>query len=299
MLIAFFAGAISGFLAELVRYDAMAAVLYISPAVEEGLKLILFLLFLFVCQLEDAALPDVAVGIGVGFAMMESIALQYTAGDIGAIALFARAFCSALIHVACALMLILAVRMVRRMALETLSGILGIYAVTVTVHALYNLLISAGGAGEILGYCLPAMLIAAWEAVACHWKGRCEVRNVRTTDEQVNEVFRRAALLRARRLRRKKILLGVCCFALSFHLILLLKGRISMTVATNTATYGSLVFEGIGNHYVLIAVAFFLLGIPAGLGVDRLVRWWKKRRIERYAQKWMGRENASHIPSEH
>ena len=157
MLIAFFAGAISGFLAELVRYDAMAAVLYISPAVEEGLKLILFLLFLFVCQLEDAALP------GVGFAMMESIALQYTAGDIGAIALFARAFCSALIHVACALMLILAVRMVRRMALETLSGILGIYAVTVTVHALYNLLISAGSAGEILGYCLPAVLIAGWK----------------------------------------------------------------------------------------------------------------------------------------
>ena len=137
------------------------------------------------------------------------------------------------------------------------------------------------------------------EAVACHWKGRCEVRNVRTTDEQVNEVFRRAALLRARRLRRKKILLGVCCFALSFHLILLLKGRISMTVATNTATYGSLVFEGIGNHYVLIVLAFFLLGIPAGLGVDRLIRWWKKRRIERYAQKWMGQENASHIPSEH
>lgn len=124
------------------------------------------------------------------------------------------------------------------------------------------------------------------------------MRNVRTTDEQVNEVFRRAALLRARRLRRKKILLGVCCFALSFHLILLLKGRISMTVATNTATYGSLVFEGIGNHYVLIAVAFFLPGIPAGLGVDRLIRWWKKRRIERYAQKWMGRENASHLPSE-
>ena len=75
--------AISGFLAELVRYDAMAAVLYISPAVEEGLKLILFLLFLFVCQLEDAALPDIAVGIGVGFAMMESIALQFTAGEVG------------------------------------------------------------------------------------------------------------------------------------------------------------------------------------------------------------------------
>lgn len=163
MLIAFLSGSISGFLAELVRYDAMAAVLYISPAVEEGLKLILFLLFLFVCQLEDAELPDIAVGVGVGFAMMESIALQHASGDVWAMRLFARAFCSALIHVACALMLILAVRMVRRMALETLSGILGIYAVTVTVHALYNLMVSAGGAGTILGYCLPAALIAAWK----------------------------------------------------------------------------------------------------------------------------------------
>ena len=163
MLAAFFAGSISGFLAGLVSYDAMAAVLYISPAVEEGLKLILFLLFFFVCQLEDAALPDVAVGIGVGFALMESIALQYVAGSVWAMALFARAFCSALIHVACALMLILAVRMVRRMALETLCGILGIYAVTVTVHALYNLMVSAGGAGEVLGYFLPAVLIAAWK----------------------------------------------------------------------------------------------------------------------------------------
>ena len=163
MLIAFLSGSISGFLAELVRYDAMAAVLYISPAVEEGLKLILFLLFLFICQLEDAALADIAVGVGVGFAMMESIALQHASGDVWAMRLFARAFCSALIHVACALMLILAVRMVRRMALETLCGILGIYAVTVTVHALYNLMVSAGGAGTILGYCLPAALIAAWK----------------------------------------------------------------------------------------------------------------------------------------
>lgn len=163
MLIAYFAGSISGFLAGLLSYDAMAAVLYISPAVEEGLKLILFLLFLFVCQLEDAELPDIAVGVGVGFAMMESIALQHASGDVWAMRLFARAFCSALIHVACALMLILAVRMVRRMALETLSGILGIYAVTVTVHALYNLMVSAGGAGEVAGYCLPALLIGAWK----------------------------------------------------------------------------------------------------------------------------------------
>ena len=64
---------------------------------------------------------------------------------------------------------------------------------------------------------------------------------MRTTDEQVSEVLRRASLLRERSLRRKKI----------------------------------------------------LLGIPAGLGVDALIRRWKRRRIDRYAQKWLGPENPS------
>ena len=218
------------------------------------------MLFLFVCQLEDAALPDIAVGIGVGFAMMESIALQFTAGEVGRCALFARAFCSALIHVACALMLILAVRMVRRMALETLSGILGIYAVTVTVHALYNLMVSAGGAGEVLGYCLPALLIAAWKlwpaferamrGEECANDGRTGKRGI----PQGLPCFGPGAC------GARKSCWAYAAFALSFHLMLLLKGRISMTVATNTASYGSLVFEGIGNHYVMIAVGLF----PAG-----------------------------------
>ena len=62
-----------------------------------------------------------------------------------------------------------------------------------------------------------------------------------------------------------------------------------MTVATNTATYGSLVFEGIGNHYVLIALAFFPAGHPRpGWGLTGSSAGWKKARIERYAQKMDG-----------
>ena len=68
-------------------------------------------------------------------------------------------------------MLILAVRMVRRMALETLSGILGIYAVTVTVHALYNLMVSAGGAGERPGVLPAGAADCRMEAMARYSKG--------------------------------------------------------------------------------------------------------------------------------
>lgn len=162
MLAAFLGGSVSGALRGLAQCDALFAVLYISPAVEEGLKLALFLLFLFACRLPDRALPEIAVVIGVGFAMMESVALQFTASDAAVLALFARTFCSALIHVACALMLVVAVRLVRRLALETVSGLLGVYAATVTVHALYNLLVSGGLAARVLGYLFPAAVIVVW-----------------------------------------------------------------------------------------------------------------------------------------
>lgn len=163
MLSAFLSGAISGFFAALVQYDAMAAVLYISPLVEEGMKLILFLLFLLVCSLEDEALPEIAVGIGIGFSLLESIALLFVQEEPAMLPLFVKAFCSALIHVACALMLSLSVRMIRRMNLETLSGFLGVYAVTVTVHALYNLMVSGEGVLRIVGYGVPALAIALWK----------------------------------------------------------------------------------------------------------------------------------------
>lgn len=116
---------------------------------------------------------------------------------------------------------------------------------------------------------------------------------MRTSDELLREVYRRAGLRRSRQLRRKKLLLGIGCFALSFLLVVLLSGKTSMTVAANTESYGSLVFQGHGGLYVIIAVVFFLLGIPAGLGVDALIRRWKRRRIDRYAQKWLGPENPS------
>ena len=54
------------------------------------------------------------------------------------------------------------VRLVRRLALETVSGLLGLYAATVTVHALYNLLVSGGLAARVLGYLFPAAVIVVW-----------------------------------------------------------------------------------------------------------------------------------------
>lgn len=113
---------------------------------------------------------------------------------------------------------------------------------------------------------------------------------MRTSDELLREVYRRARVLRIRRLRRKKWLLGLGCLALTFLLAFLLNGQSSMRVAAHAETYGSLVFEGRGSEYVMIAVLFFLLGIPAGLGIDWLFRRRRQWRMDRYKEKWMGEE---------
>lgn len=109
------------------------------------------------------------------------------------------------------------------------------------------------------------------------------------SDALVQEVIRRARVLRARQLRKRKRLLSIGCIALSLLLVFLLHGKTGMTVAANTEFYGSLVFEGYGSLYIIIAVSFFLAGILAGLGLDALRRRRRQRRIQRYTEKWVGK----------
>lgn len=161
MLAAFISGTVSGVLAGIVQYDSMAAVLYISPLVEEGAKLLLFALFFFIWQLQEGETQEIVIGIGIGFSLLESIALLFSSGNASLLALFFRCFFSSAIHVACALMLILSIQMIHRMAMETVTGLMAVYAVTVTVHALYNLLVSCAGLSRVLGYMLPVALIGA------------------------------------------------------------------------------------------------------------------------------------------
>ena len=87
--------------------------------------------------------------------------------------------------------------------------------------------------------------------------------------------------------------MGLSCVVLSLARLFLLNGKTGMTVASYTESYGSLVFEGSGSHYVIIAVVFFFLGWLASLGADKLYRQWYRRRIRRYTQKWIGHGGAS------
>ena len=113
---------------------------------------------------------------------------------------------------------------------------------------------------------------------------------MRINDALMQEVFRRAEVIREKQLQRRKLLMGLSCVVLSLALLFLLNGKTGMTVASYTESYGSLVFEGSGSHYVIIAVVFFFL---AGLGADRLYRQWHRKRVRRYTQKWIGDSGAS------
>lgn len=95
---------------------------------------------------------------------------------------------------------------------------------------------------------------------------------MRINDALMQEVFRRAEVIREKQLQRRKLLMGLSCVVLSLALLFLLNGKTGMTVASYTESYGSLVFEGSGSHYVIIAVVFFFLGCLVGLGADRLYR---------------------------
>lgn len=102
-----------------------------------------------------------------------------------------------------------------------------------------------------------------------------------TRKELLAEVYRRARALRLRQLRRRKVLLGAGCAALSLLLALLLSRQGGMDVAAHPVAYGALVFTGRGNRYIIIALVAFLLGLLTALGLSALRKRLERRRLER------------------
>ena len=57
---------------------------------------------------------------------------------------------------------------------------------------------------------------------------------MRINDALMQEVFRRAEVIREKQLQRRKLLMGLSCVVLSLALLFLLNGKTGMTVASYT-----------------------------------------------------------------
>ena len=143
------------FFAALYGADAFAATVEIAPVVEEGMKLLPLLLFFLIFEPEAKELPGVAIAIAVGFATFENVCYLTQNGADQILFLLIRGFGTGAMHVVCGNVYGGALRPVWDSRPLRAACLFALLCVAIIYHAIYNLLVSAGGTPQLIAYFVP------------------------------------------------------------------------------------------------------------------------------------------------
>ncbi len=155
---------ISGYLTLLTDMELNASAVYISPTIEEIMKLLPLLFFLLVFQPREMTLVTFAISLGAGFATFENCCYLLATGSESLAFTLVRGLAVGVMHIVCMLAMSLSLIMVRRYRVFSFSTVVGCLSLSVVFHALYNLLVSAPGLPSYIGYGLPILT-----ALAFYW----------------------------------------------------------------------------------------------------------------------------------
>ena len=146
---------ISTFLAAVQGMDLLSASLEISPLVEEIMKLFPVLFYLLIFEPRTAETADACLMTAIGFATFENVCylLQNGAGHF--LHLLIRGFGTGAMHVVCAFIMAAGIlRLWDRQWLRA-AGTVGLLALAITYHGVYNILVSQEGVLAFIGYVIP------------------------------------------------------------------------------------------------------------------------------------------------
>jgi len=155
MLVCLLSAYISGFFSLAFELGAKNTAVYVSPVVEEIMKLLPLLYYLFVFLPRDEELVPMAVGVGVGFSTFENGCYLLAAGTEKMSFILIRGLAVGVMHIVSILFFAFGLVLVRRFRAMTFPAVVGALALSSTFHGLYNLLVSEPGITARIGYCLP------------------------------------------------------------------------------------------------------------------------------------------------
>ncbi|SEF53966.1 Protease prsW family protein [Eubacterium ruminantium] len=142
--------------------------IFMSPMVEEFMKLLPLLFFLMLFSPENRTLTTLAVAIGAGFATFENCCYVLSFGAESLTYIMIRGLAVGVMHIVSILALSIWFIIAKRLKVFSFPAVLGGLGLSMIFHALYNLLVSEPGASRIIGYLLP--IIAATGLYALYRK---------------------------------------------------------------------------------------------------------------------------------
>ena len=148
---------LSSFFAQVCAADALNAATQIAPVVEESMKLLPLLFYLAVFEPEAGRFRLAAIVVAVGFATLENVCWLTQSGAGQFTELLIRGFGTGAMHVVCGSVYGRVLRPVWGSRALRAACLFGLLCVAIIYHAIYNLLISAGGAAQWIAYGIPLL----------------------------------------------------------------------------------------------------------------------------------------------
>ncbi|MBP5163857.1 MAG: PrsW family intramembrane metalloprotease [Lachnospiraceae bacterium] len=165
MLLCLVGAYIGGFLENAFAMKAEETSIFISPVTEEIIKFLPVLFVMLLFDPEDEELVLTAVGIGAGFATFENCCHILAGGTESLVFILIRGFAAGVMHVVSRYALSRVLVRLRRYKAATVPVIVGALSISVSFHALYNLLVSEPGISSYIGYILPLGVAVALAVV--------------------------------------------------------------------------------------------------------------------------------------
>ena len=159
MVVCLLSAYMSGFCQNVFDLSAEETSVFISPITEEIMKLLPIMFYLYIIETKGEEILFVAVGIGAGFATFENACHILSSGSQNLYYILVRGAAVGVMHLVTMVVLAMGLNLLKDYKTFSLAGILGALSLAMTVHALYNLLVSRPGASTYIGYAFPLILV--------------------------------------------------------------------------------------------------------------------------------------------
>ena len=125
------------------------------------MKLLPLLFYVLIFEPKVRTLPEAAVALAVGFATFENVCYLIQNGADRFSFIFFRGFGTGAMHVLCGIIVGTGLAYTWHRTWLKIAGTCGLLGAAITLHGIYNLLITYGGAAQYIAYSLPVLLVAA------------------------------------------------------------------------------------------------------------------------------------------
>lgn len=154
-----FSAYIAGVIQVASGYSPEDTSIFLSPIIEECMKLLLILFCIYVFGPSGKRIELLAVGIGAGFATFENCCVLLSSGSLQLTYMLVRGSAVGVMHIVTLVALAKGLQLLKMYKAFFFIGIVGMLSIPVTIHGLYNLLVSQPGVSSYIGYAMPMFCV--------------------------------------------------------------------------------------------------------------------------------------------